>query len=352
MDNYQAAMNYEAIVMALGKSDGYCSSKMEEVAKHCNIDEALPYNLKTYSEIMGIPVLTLEESYRKCRDSFEKAFTNDDISIIDARSPFWKKDITGVRYLYLKGNKELLSTMGISVVGTRTPSSRGVELTKEVVNSLGERNFTVISGLAMGIDGVAHIQALAKEIPTIGVIGTSICDVYPRQHEKLQTLVAKHGLLVSQFAPCRTVQRYFFMQRNLLMSQLSVATLVVEDRDGGGGVQQALYSEAQNKKVFVLKETMDNRTFLWPRKFKDPVIISNASSTGNIARRALQSKKVFEENSEAKKTETNTDKAKNTRVKSHASKADSKEADLKEADSKKTDSKKTDSKDSLQPELF
>ena len=114
------------------------------------------------------------------------------------------------------------------------------------------------------------------------------------------------------------------------MSQLSVASLVVEDRDGGGGVQQALYSEAQNKKVFVLKETMENRTFLWPRKFKEPVIISNACTTGNVVKRALQIKKVFD-NSIEKPVE--------------------KTAETKTAKAKKGTSK-TDSKKTLQPELF
>ncbi|MBR4477181.1 MAG: DNA-processing protein DprA, partial [Spirochaetales bacterium] len=103
----------------------------------------------------------------------------------------------------------------------------------------------------------------------------------------------QHGLLVSQFAPSRKVQQYFFMQRNLLMSQIAMGSFVIEDRDGGGGVKQALYSEKQGKKVFVLRETYDNRTYLWPRKFKDPVIINLSHNSGSLAKRALQIARTF-----------------------------------------------------------
>lgn len=291
MENYQAAMNFEAIVMALGKNDSHCSSLLDEVALRCSIDEAMPFNMDAYSQVLGVSSARLEEAYLKCRKAFERL--GSDVSIIDCKSPLWSPDIKGVRYLYLLGDSSLLKTPSVSVVGTRSPSQRGVELARQVVDSLGESGFTIASGLAMGIDGIAHIEALAKEFSTIGVLGTSVCDVYPKQHERLQSLVAKHGLLVSQFAPSRTVQRYYFMQRNLLMSQLSRASLVVEDRDGGGGVQQAQYSAAQGKKVFVLREIFDNRTFLWPRKLKDPVVVSSPKAVGNAVKRTLQRERAF-----------------------------------------------------------
>ncbi len=291
MENFQAAMNYEAIVMATGKNDNFCSSLMDKISQLCDINEALPFNIKEYSTALELPQTIIENAYLRCRSAFEKLKTEEsvyNIAIIDNKSPLWNEDITGVRYLYLKGKKELLLTHCISLVGTRNPSQRGVELAREVVDSLGEKGFTIVSGLAMGIDGISHIQALSKDFPTIGVIGTSVCDVYPKQHEKLQALMAQYGLVVSQFAPSRETQKYFFLQRNLLMSQLSLASFVIEDRDGGGGVQQAQYCISQGKKVFILKETMENRTFLWPRKLKDPIVVSKASSVGTAVKKELQ----------------------------------------------------------------
>ena len=287
MENYQAALNYETLVMALNRADNFCINVFDEISQNCNIDEELPFNIQTYSQASEVSDLILSECYLKCRTAFEKL--SPETQIIDPKSPFWPKDVTGVRYLYLLGNKELLNASGISVVGTRSPSSQGKKLTQEVVNSLGESGFTIVSGLALGVDGIAHIAALAGNFSTIGVIGTSVCDVYPKEHVKLQALVAQHGLVVSQFAPSREVQRYFFMQRNQLMSQISKASFVIEDRDGGGAVQQAQYSQKQGKKVFVLKEVYENRTFLWPRKFEEAVVVPNPSSAGKMVKKALNS---------------------------------------------------------------
>ena len=285
MDNYQAALNYESLVMALNKADSYCINLFDELSKYCDLEEPFPYNKEKYSEISQIPTRVLEETYLKCRTAFEKL--NPKTQILDPKSPLWPKEVKDVRFLYLLGNARLLSTTGISVVGTRSPSNQGKELTKEVVNSLGKSGFTIVSGLALGIDGIAHIAALAGNFSTVGVIGTSVCESYPREHEKLQALVAEHGLVVSQFAPSRQVQRYFFMQRNELMSQISKASFVIEDRDGGGAVQQAQYSQKQGKKVFVLKEVQENRTFLWPRKFENAVVAPSATSAGKTVKQAL-----------------------------------------------------------------
>lgn len=291
MENYQRALNYETIVRVLQKADGYCWDQFLQVTNECDTREELPYNINTYSSMLGINRQVLSDAYLRCRQAFEHL--DDRTKIIDQTSPLWPDDVTGVPFLYLQGDVNLLQEKGISVVGTRNPSNRGMALAREVVDSLGESGFTIVSGLAMGIDGVAHIEALAKDFKTIGVIGTSVCESYPPKHERLQSLIAEHGLLVSQFAPSRRVQQYFFMQRNLLMSQISMGSFVIESKDGGGGVKQAQYSEKQGKKVFILREVYDNRTYLWPRRFNDPVIISLSHNSGTLVKRALQMTRTF-----------------------------------------------------------
>jgi len=297
MENYQRALNYESIVSVLQKADSHCMEVFSRISEECNVNEELPYNVKTYSRITGVDTQQINDAYARCRLSFQKLDKNT--LIVDPKSNLWPAGVTGIPFLYLLGNPNLLGTVGICIVGTRNPSDRGIKLTREVVDSLGKSDFTIISGLAMGIDGVAHIEALSKDFNTIGVIGTSLCEAYPPKHEKLQALVAQHGLLVSQFAPSRRVQQYFFMQRNLLMSQIGQGSFVVESRDGGGGVKQAQYSEKLGKKVFVLRETYDNRTFLWPRQFKDPVVINLTANAGALVRRAIQLPRTFGTKSKA-----------------------------------------------------
>ena len=291
MENYQRALNYETVVRVLQKADSYCWDQFLQISNECDSREELPFNINIYSDVLGVRKELVNEAYYRCRQAFE--LLDDNTRIIDETSAFWPDDVTGIPFLYLQGEVGLLQSRCISVVGTRNPSNRGITLAREVVDSLGESGFTIVSGLAMGIDGVAHIEALSKDFNTIGVIGTSVCEAYPPKHEKLQALVAQHGLLVSQFAPSRKVQQYFFMQRNLLMSQISLGSFVIESKDGGGGVKQAQYSEKQGKKIFILRETYDNRTWLWPRQFKDPVIISLTGNSGSIAKRSLQIARTF-----------------------------------------------------------
>ena len=291
MDNYQKALNYETVVRILQKADNYCQSVFLQIGNECDAREELPYNVKAYASVLGVDSSAVNDAYTKCRSAFEKL--PEKTIIIDPTHPLWPTEVTDTPFLYLLGDSSLLKTKGICVVGTRSPSDRGMALTREVVDSLGESGFTIVSGLAMGIDGVAHIEALAKDFKTIGVIGTSVCESYPPKHEKLQALVAEHGLVISQFAPSREVQRYFFMHRNLLMSQIALGSFVIESRDGGGGVKQAQYSEKQGKKVFILKETYDNRTFLWPRRFKDAVIVNPPHTAGTKVKRSLQISRTF-----------------------------------------------------------
>lgn len=286
MENYQKALNYETVVRVLQKADSYCWDQFLQISNECDTREELPFNINVYSDVLGVRKEVVNEAYYRCRQAFE--LLDDSTRIIDETNAFWPDDVTGIPFLYLRGEVSLLQSKSISVVGTRSPSGRGMTLAREVVDSLGENGFTIVSGLAMGIDGVAHIEALSKDFNTIGVIGTSVCEAYPPKHDKLQALVAQHGLLVSQFAPSRKVQQYFFMQRNLLMSQISMGSFVIESKDGGGAVKQAQYSEKQGKKVFILRETYDNRTWLWPRQFRDPVIISMTGNSGTVARRSLK----------------------------------------------------------------
>lgn len=291
MDSYQKALNYETVAYILKKSDSYCMDIFEGISQRCSTREELPYNVQIYAEELKVETSLVREAYARCRMAFDRL--DPKTVIIEPESPLWPASVTGVPFLYLLGDSNLLASVGISVVGTRSPSDRGMKLTQEVVDSLGASDLTIISGLAMGIDGVAHIEALAKDFNTIGVLGTPLCDVYPPKHAKLQSLVAQHGLLVSQFAPSRKVQRYFFMQRNLLMAQIAHGSFVIESRDGGGGVKQAQYSERLGKKVFILRETYDNRTFLWPRQFKDPVVISLTGNAGSLVKRAIQIPRTF-----------------------------------------------------------
>lgn len=287
MDNFTLALNYNTVFVALGKADSYALSVFDRCPRE--------YDEKAYAELCSVSPAEMSEA----RDNACRAFEAlpRDVKIMSPSDYTWPVGVKEVPFLYMRGDTGLLTKPGVSIVGTRHPSDRGVRLAREAATVVGNYGYNIVSGLASGIDGVAHIQALADEKPTIAVIGTPIDCCYPPEHEKLQNIIAELGLVVSRFSPCVKTQKYYFMVRNLLMSQLSIASVVVESTDGGGGVRQAQYCEKQDKKVIIFKEVYEDRSRMWPRSFKDPAVISKAEDIPGVLKgSAGQAKRAVREN--------------------------------------------------------
>jgi DNA processing protein len=142
-----------------------------------------------------------------------------------------------VELLYFRGIWDLAETPSVAIVGTRNPSDEGKARASKLAQRLVEDNFTVVSGLAAGIDTVAHETAIACGGTTIAVIGTPLSRVYPQENGELQARIAKEHLLISQIPIIRYSQqdwrhnRSFFPQRNITMSALTRATIIVEASD-------------------------------------------------------------------------------------------------------------------------
>ena len=266
MDNFTLALNYNTVFVALGKADSYAMSVFDRCPHE--------YDERIYAEMCQISAGEMADA----RDIARRAFDAlpRDVRIMSPADYAWPVGVKDVPFLYMRGDTGLLTRPGVSIVGTRHPSDRGVRLAREAASVVGNYGYPIVSGLATGIDGVAHIQALADEKPTVAVIGTPIDCFYPPEHEKLQNMIAERGLVVSRFSPCVRTQKYYFMVRNLLMSQLSLASIVVESTDGGGGVSQAKYCEKQGKKVIIFREVYEDRSRMWPRSFSDPAVVARA----------------------------------------------------------------------------
>src|ERR1700761_3353343 len=139
-----------------------------------------------------------------------------------------------VELLYYSGNLDYLSTKSVAIVGTRNPTPEGLKRATKMVKLLVKDNFTIASGLAMGIDTQAHTTAINEGGRTIAVIGTPLNTVYPKINEELQKLIAKDHLLISQVPFLRysnqgiNGNRLFFPERNKTMSAISEATVIIE----------------------------------------------------------------------------------------------------------------------------
>ena len=131
-------------------------------------------------------------------------------------------------FLFILGDLAPEDARAIAVVGTRQASPRGLALAQKIATALAERDVTVISGLAAGIDTAAHEAALAADGRTLAVMGTGIDRVYPKANTDLARRITEPGALLSQFWPGSPPRGYNFPLRNVVTSGVAVGTVVVE----------------------------------------------------------------------------------------------------------------------------
>jgi DNA processing protein len=179
-----------------------------------------------------------------------------------------------VELLYYRGWWDLVETRSVAVVGTREPSPQAVENAERLVKLLVKDGFTVVSGLAQGIDAAAHTAAIQAGGKTIAVIGTPLNRVYPRQNGALQEEIAQGYLLISQVPVFRYSKqdyrrnRTFFPERNKTMSALTEATIIVEAGQTSGTLIQARAALRQRRKLFILEASFQNPALTWPHEFE------------------------------------------------------------------------------------
>lgn len=180
-----------------------------------------------------------------------------------------------VGLLYYAGNLNYLETRRIAIVGTRKPTREGLLRTSKLVKLLVKDNFTIVSGLAAGIDTEALSTAIAENGRTIAVIGTPINQVYPKENVDLQKKIANEHLLISQVPFERYKKqsifgnRLFFPERNKTMSALSEATVIIEAGETSGTLVQARAALYQKRKLFILESCFQNKNITWPKRFLD-----------------------------------------------------------------------------------
>lgn len=181
-----------------------------------------------------------------------------------------------IEFFYYRGELDLaFSPKSVAVVGTRSPSEEGVRRTRKLVAHLVNSGFTIFSGLARGVDTAAHRSAIEHGGRTVAVIGTPITEVYPKENADLQEEIANKHLLISQVPILRYSKqtylgnRLFFPERNITMSALTDATIIVEASETSGTLIQARAALKQNRKLFILDSCFENPTITWPAKFAE-----------------------------------------------------------------------------------
>jgi DNA processing protein len=192
-------------------------------------------------------------------DLAERVFqhcSKHDVRIILAGDPEFPRLLTELPdppvMLFVRGAFHQSDQLSIAMVGTRHCTSYGRTMAERISKELARYGITIVSGLARGIDAICHRGAIASEGRTIAVLGSSVTDIYPPEHQELAEQVVEHGVLVSETHPFSKPKAGVFPQRNRIISGLSLGTIVVEAADKSGSLITARHAGEQGRDLFAV----------------------------------------------------------------------------------------------------
>lgn len=178
-----------------------------------------------------------------------------EVKITDPRYSFILKGINNPpQVLYCRGNVDLLNKKGVAIVGTRQASQKGLAIAERLAIAFGGMGYTIISGLAKGIDTAAHVGALKSGAPTIAVLATGVDpeSIYPQENKELAEEIVKNGgLLISEHSPGTGVQKENFPKRNRIQSGLSMGVIPVQTGVNGGTQHTIRFAQEQKRLLVV-----------------------------------------------------------------------------------------------------
>ena len=232
------------------------------------------------SDIIGANAKDLEALSDKNLDKAEEIFeycTAKNIGIVnycDSNFPLSLRSIsTPPVLLYYRGKfPDFSSSFSVSIVGTRRLSDYGLNNSFSIARDLAGAGATIVSGMAIGIDGVAHAGALSAGGITVAVLGSGIDVCYPIQHKMLAREIVKNGCVITEYAPGTAPERNNFPKRNRIISGLSVLTLVIEGKEKSGALLTARHAQEQGRALYALPGNVGN-----PNSERTNLLIKNGA---------------------------------------------------------------------------
>lgn len=160
--------------------------------------------------------------------------------------------------LYYKGDLSLVDTPSLSVVGSRKPTGYGKMATNKIVRDVASAGVVIVSGLAYGVDSIAHRTALEVGGKTIAVLGSGFDHVYPSEHQSLADEIAAKGLLISEQRPKRSASKYLFPLRNRIIAALGDGVLITEASIKSGTIHTKDFALDYGRNVYAVPGNIDS----------------------------------------------------------------------------------------------
>jgi len=210
------------------------------------------------TDIHRLPIQINLKKIEAIIEQLEKSSDREDLHIMtyeDKVYPPLLREINDPPWcLFIKGNLDVLEgdSFKFAVVGSRKNTHYGKLIVDMLIPPLVEKNVCIVSGLAFGIDSLAHKKALEYDGRVIGVLGCGVDIVYPKSNENLYKKVIQKGCIISEYLPWERPRTYFFPRRNRIISGLSKGVLVVEAAKKSGSLITARCALEQNRDVFAV----------------------------------------------------------------------------------------------------
>jgi len=248
--------------IAISKINGIGSITAKALISHCGgIEEVFQAKKKDLTAIAGIGELTADLVLKSEVDQLAEPTLNQLDKNKNIRAYFYTDSEYPKRLthhdqtplmLYVDGEVDMNPPRTIAIIGTRNCNEYGSLQCEKLVDGLFNYDVTIISGLAYGIDVIAHRKAVELNIPNIAVLGSGIDVIYPANHAKLAQKIKKNGAIMSQFDFGTAPDRQNFPTRNQVVAAMSDAVVVVQSKKSGGSMITAHMASEMNKDVFAL----------------------------------------------------------------------------------------------------
>ena len=227
---------------------------------HCSQEELSRCNLLNLGQIQNIVSSKFDGSLEKHLEMLQQKKIKY-LTINDNSYPFILKNIyLPPPVLYYYGNIEEVSfESSIAIVGSRNASYYGLKMSEKIAFELASLGITVVSGMARGVDSMAHVGALKGGGKTVAVLGNGIDIIYPKENSKLYKEIMENGLVLSEYPPEVQPMPYNFPRRNRIISGLSMGIVVVEATAKSGSLITAKYALEQGREVYALPGNVNNK---------------------------------------------------------------------------------------------
>ncbi len=208
----------------------------------------------------------LNKEYRTNLDKYEKYMKENNIELIHIYDKYYPEELNKIYdkpiILYVKGNKELLNKFKLAIIGCREHTKYGEIVAKQLSYEIAKNEIVTVSGLAKGIDSLAHTATLQAKGKTIAVIGSGIDNIYPAENTKLANEIIKQGgLIISEYVIGTKAQKMNFPARNRIISGLSNGVVVIEAKKKSGTMITVDFALEQGKEVFAVPRKYTKQKF-------------------------------------------------------------------------------------------